>query len=241
MTAEVHERTADAVVQLEFELSDSSVPVVAVTEMEGCRFKLEEVVPRGDGCYVTYYSIEGCDPDRVLELATEHETSEAHFLDHDSTDGLLELRVTDDFPSMVLAAHGALPRQLVVERGKMTLAVEVPPEHDANEIISRFQEAYPDAQLTARRQQSYFTPLFSPREFERALEASLTDRQREVLQTAYEDGFYEWPREVTGAQLSEKMGIAPPTLHQHLRAAEQTLVRLVFEERALLDDGEQHL
>lgn len=230
-----NKHSSESVVKLEFDLLDSTVPVTTVSELAKCRFKLEEIIPHDDECCTAFYSIEGGDTNRVLELAREHISREARFLSHSNTGGLLEVLVTDNLPTMFLAAHGALPRRLIVEDGKMSITVEVPPEYDANKIVSRFKEAYPDAELIARQQQSYFTPLFSHREFVQDIRGLLTDRQCEVLEVAYREGYFDWPHETTGEQLSEKLGISPPTFHQHLRTAERKLVQLLFEEGSLQD------
>lgn len=229
----------ESVVTLTFELVDSSVPVRAVTEMADCRFRLEETVPRGDGRYATYYSVDGGDADRILELASEHETCEAKFLDHRAADGVLKMTVTDDRPLLVLAAQGAIPGRLIVENGTKVITVEVSPEYDANEIISRFKMRYPDAELTARKQRPHAVPVFTDRGLEAALEDRLTDRQRDALYAAHEEGFYEWPRATTGEQLAETLGIAAPTFHQHLRNAEQNLVQLIVNSRNSRSDEER--
>jgi predicted DNA-binding protein (UPF0251 family) len=225
------ENSAESVVKLEFDLQDATLPIIIVSDLAKCRFKLEEIIPHDTECCTAFYSIEGGDPNRVLELAREHITSEAQLLNHSNTGGLLEVHVMDSLPTMFLAARGALPRRPIVEDGKMSIAVEVPPEYDANKIVSQFKEAYPDATLIARRQQSYFTPLFSQREFEQDISGLLTGRQYEALEVAHSEGYYNWPRGATGEQLSEKLGVSPPTFHQHLRAAERKLVQLLFEAK----------
>jgi predicted DNA binding protein len=50
----------------------------------------------------------------------------------------------------------------------------------------------------------------------------------------YSAGLFEWPRQSTGQELAERLGISPPTFNQHLRAAE----RLVFEE-VFTDDSDE--
>lgn len=58
----------------------------------------------------------------------------------------------------------------------------------------------------------------------------LTQRQHEALLLAYMNGFYDWPRNITGEELAAEMGVNPATFHQHLRAAEQKLFGLIFGE-----------
>jgi predicted DNA binding protein len=53
----------------------------------------------------------------------------------------------------------------------------------------------------------------------------LTERQREVVATAFETGYYEEPREATIADVAERLDCAQSTVAEHLRKAESTLVR----------------
>ncbi len=52
----------------------------------------------------------------------------------------------------------------------------------------------------------------------------LTEKQREVLLTAYKNGYYDIPRRINTQQLSKKIGIGDSTLAEHLRKAERHLL-----------------
>ncbi|MFB6222379.1 MAG: helix-turn-helix domain-containing protein [Haloarcula sp.] len=52
----------------------------------------------------------------------------------------------------------------------------------------------------------------------------LSDRQREVFELARKHGYYDYPREATGSELAEELGISKTTLHEHLRKVEATLL-----------------
>jgi DNA-binding CsgD family transcriptional regulator len=52
----------------------------------------------------------------------------------------------------------------------------------------------------------------------------LTDRQREVLTTAAEMGYYEVPRRVTHRDVAERLGLAVGTVSEHLQKAEARVV-----------------
>ncbi len=238
MSIRRQESTSEPVVEIELLLSDESVPTIAASDAQGCRFDLEEFIPQAEASHVEYYSVEGGDPGTVTEMVDEHGARKAQLLSRREATGLLEILVTDDSPAMVLAEYGALPRRVTVEDGEMTIAAEVPSSHDASEAISAVSEAYDDARLLAQRQQSYFTPLFSHREFEEAVEEALTDRQREALEVAHEAGYYEWPRQVTCQELADELGVASPTYTEHLRTAEQKLIQLLFEDGTVREDGE---
>lgn len=52
----------------------------------------------------------------------------------------------------------------------------------------------------------------------------LTDRQREVIQTAYDEGYYEVPREVTTGDIAAELDVDPSTIAEHLQRAERNLL-----------------
>ncbi|SEM06288.1 HTH DNA binding domain-containing protein [Haloferax larsenii] len=52
----------------------------------------------------------------------------------------------------------------------------------------------------------------------------LSDRQREVFELARERGYYAIPREVSGSDLADELGISKTTLHEHLRKVEAKLL-----------------
>lgn len=56
-----------------------------------------------------------------------------------------------------------------------------------------------------------------------------TARQREVLQTAIERGYYEIPRDITTAELAREVGVERRTAEDHLRRAERKLVAALSE------------
>lgn len=55
---------------------------------------------------------------------------------------------------------------------------------------------------------------------ERSLLESLTDRQREVLEAAVDEGYYDHPRTATQADLAAHLGLSPATVGEHLRKTE---------------------
>lgn len=58
--------------------------------------------------------------------------------------------------------------------------------------------------------------------------AELTDRQKATLRAAYHSGFFKWPRDSSGKDVADSLGIAPPTFHHHLRKAEKQIVESVL-------------
>lgn len=62
----------------------------------------------------------------------------------------------------------------------------------------------------------------------RQLLDAVTNRQREVLQTAHEMGYYEVPRQVSTADIAEALSVDPSTIAEHLQRAERNLMNEIL-------------
>ena len=221
-------RVRNSVVELEFALSNSEYPFLAASSAEQCRVGLEEIVPRGDGRYAEFFSVSGADPTCLLDFADDYDDMESHLLDAHEDGGLVECSVSANCPAVSLAELGALPRMVVGEGGEGRIVSELPSRHDPAVVVESFLDEYPDAEFVAKRERDRATPLFGHGEFQYLLE-HLTDRQREVLRAAYEAGYYDWPRDCTGQEVAEALGITSSTFSQHIHAAERKLLTVLFD------------
>ncbi|MDS0220428.1 helix-turn-helix domain-containing protein [Haloarcula sp. S1AR25-5A] len=216
-----------AVTRVEFDLSDASYPFVSVSETESCSVILVKCLPRADDTYAEFLSIEDARPDRLAESVEDDAHREARVLDRTDDGGLVELDVQNSCPIVSLADAGAVPQTAQGVDGQGTVVADVPGQTETAAVIEEFLASHPDAELATKQQRESIVPLFGFQDYA-ALTESLTDRQREVLETAHEAGYYNWPREATAADLAERLDISEPTLHKHLRAAEQKLVAAMF-------------
>lgn len=57
---------------------------------------------------------------------------------------------------------------------------------------------------------------------------NLTEKQREALAVAFENGYYDIPRKVTSMDLAKRSGLDSSTFIEHRRKAEQRLLRSIF-------------
>ncbi|MDG5820214.1 helix-turn-helix domain-containing protein [Natronococcus sp. A-GB7] len=58
----------------------------------------------------------------------------------------------------------------------------------------------------------------------------LTERQTEVLRTAVNRGYFEWPRDVSSEELADDLGITRATFLEHLRKAQEKVFMELFAE-----------
>ena len=93
-------------------------------------------------------------------------------------------------------------------------------------IMNALQANFP-TKLIAKRpvQGGLMSELFMPSSNE--LFGEMTDRQRDALMLAFKEGYYRSPRDVTTAKLAKKYGTSRPTYEEHLRKAENKMIKTV--------------
>jgi len=215
----------DSVLELTFESRNPDTPLVSVANAYGCRIEAVGSVDIGPN-HLLYLSVDGGPADSVSEQLRSHaEILDSRVVRADDDGGILELRVADTIQSLLLDV-GARCRTLIVDGGTLSVTVEAPLDADSRTIQEALTTCTPDFTLTAKQEceqeRSAVAAETDPREH-------LTDRQQEVLRTAFLTGYYAWPRDTNAEQLAETLGIASPTLHQHLRRAQRNLVAAVFD------------
>lgn len=66
----------------------------------------------------------------------------------------------------------------------------------------------------------------------------LTERQHEVIEYALNEGYFEWPRDITSEELAAELDISRATLLEHLRKAESKL--LTDALNSVIAENERH-
>jgi predicted DNA binding protein len=223
------------VCEVEFHLHDATYPFVGASEEIGCTFELAEMVPRTDGRYAEFFNVTGGDPERVEALAAERETVDVTRLAEYEDGALFEFLVSGQCPAFALAELGALPRKVEGVDGRGRIVAEIPAAYDPSAVVEAFLEANPDAELVAKRDKEAVNPLFSQSAFRQVIRTYLTERQREVLRAAFEAGYYDWPRETTGAEVASELGITSATFSEHIHAAERNILSVLFDGSRVRD------
>ena len=220
---------SDSVVEVEFEIHDGEGFFSRVPCEEGGTFSLEGVTMTTDGSFVYFMTVEGLAPDRVREQADAAPDVEQVRLVNEYDDGnLFEFVYTGPSPLRTLADHGGTLVDAEFDADSGRSVVELPRKADVRSVVESVQDEITGTEVVAQRERE--RPGQTVQEFQSALEDDLTERQRSALDAAYYAGFFEWPRESTGEEVSDSLGISAPTFHQHLRVGERKLLS------AFLDD-----
>ncbi|MFB6160523.1 MAG: helix-turn-helix domain-containing protein [Haloferacaceae archaeon] len=127
-------------------------------------------------------------------------------------------------PCECLGRFGCPVARYAARNGALTLAFHAADYDQLRAVVADLRDRFPDVDV--RRL------IRSPAPVERSADAAvvdrgkLTDRQREVLTTAYEMGYFERPRRANATEVAAALDIAPSTFREHLSVAETK----VFED-----------
>lgn len=215
----------DDVIELEFRVDD--VFEARGVECGDGRVAFESVLPTGDGSYVGYGSAseDGVEVLRTLAATLDHYT-DLSIRAPRAGGARFVLRMRDPPFAGVTASLGGRLAAAAIEDGVLRATVHLPYDADVREAVDTASEVYPGVEVLAQRRVQ--RPGATVDAFQTVLDDDLTERQRVALEAAYVAGFFEWPRECTGEELADSLGVSPATYHQHLRAAERRVVAALF-------------
>jgi len=221
----------DVLTELEFRIPELEVPLAAATRNRDCSIRVDRTLPAGQDEYIQYLTVDGIDPDAVRDLARRVDSVE-HVSLVGTEDGAdehqFEVVQTEPPLTSTVASFGGRVRSGTVRDGEFHATVELPPDADVRSILEAVREQYPDVELVAQRtteQDAVTTGEFRSRVFE-----ELTEKQRTALEAAYFSGFFEWPRENSGEEIAETLGVAPATFSQHIRNAERKIGDVLLQQ-----------
>lgn len=215
-------------VELEFELHDPSEPLLGFAATNDCTFEFESIIRRGSGSFHIFFTIRGAPPDAVLRFGEQTPDIEHLTLISEGDDEcLFECALTDSAFLTTLIERGGMPQTLVATGEEGHATVRVPLSADIRAFVELFEAKYSEVTLVARRERD--EPIKAQHEFEMEVNQQLTERQREVIQTAYFAGFFDWPRTSTGQEIADILNVSQPTVSRHIRGGERKLFSLLFD------------
>ncbi|MFC6826103.1 PAS domain S-box protein [Halopelagius fulvigenes] len=220
---------SDEAVEVEFRVRNPFGEYGETLPSDGV-FRIDRTVPLDDGTYLEY-GVASADVLDVLDSLVDevpHWQSLTTF-ERDSSPDRFELYLSEQPIQSAVASLGGYVESAEMVDGDFELTVHLSVSTDVRRVIDIVRETYPDAELVARRMVSV-EGAFRDR-LRQDFTDTLTERQRNALETAYYSGFFEWPRESSGEAVAESLGVSAPTFHQHLRKAEKTLFRQLLADR----------
>ncbi|MFB9808265.1 bacterio-opsin activator domain-containing protein [Haladaptatus pallidirubidus] len=220
---------ADTGVVLSLRSTDSDVFLVSASEELGCQFALEGVVPTANHSLLYFVTASGATVGDVLDRVTAADAvQDARLIRDYEDDALFEFVVSGDSLATTLVERGGTVRELSVESGVLDVSGVFSEHVDIRRVVETVEKSFPATDLRSKRKVS--EPARSTVDVQRTVHDRLTERQQTVLRAAYLAGYFEWPRGSTAEELAASMDVSSPTLHNHLRKAQQKVFDTVFED-----------
>lgn len=119
------------------------------------------------------------------------------------------------------------PKPIWFLNGMKHYRILVPEHGQFSKFMEEMGERFGDIRLT------YKAPILDIEELHATLVgrilSKLSPRQREALQRAYSNQYYEYPRKNTLEKMARDMAIGKSTFQSHLRKAENKIIRSILE------------
>ncbi|QLH77928.1 helix-turn-helix domain-containing protein [Halosimplex rubrum] len=220
---------ADSVTELEFRVESDRAFFVGASRALDAAFELQGLVPGEGGSLLYFVTMRGASPEAVVDFAADADGIENARLIRDYGERyLVEFVVAGEEPATTLTELGGHVTEFTVEDGAQRVTAEFTTETDVRTVFNGFQSAFSESTLFSKHEVE--RPVQTTDGFRRSLEDDLTDKQQSVLRAAYLAGYFEWPRGSTAEELADSIGVSSPTLHNHLRKAQQKLLTAFFDD-----------
>ncbi|RYJ08663.1 GAF domain-containing protein [Halogeometricum borinquense] len=213
-------------IQLKVRVNDDTHPLVEVSRFDETDIVVDHIeFDHANGIQV-YFDTAGERAERFLDELGEHDAVAGSEVVTNRRDGaLVNLVLTDDLLTALISLDLHIASVKADEQG-VIVTLTVPQNVSPRGILTALEEQFSDVSLVSRGR----TPINGGtvgrmRSFVRE---ALTDRQYEVLRCAFDNGYYDWPRNKSAKDVAEMLDISQPTFSQHLRAAEQKLLDQLF-------------
>lgn len=219
--------TGDRRTELTLELTDAPDFALRVATRLGCRVELTAGwTTDGDTADLTL-RLPASVADDAVALAAETATiRDAETVESDGHTATVRIQQDGAWLGTMLADHGGRLTALTATPAGARVEATIPTGIDASAVVGAIDGRYGTMEL--KRQASD-----ERREWGDGLADLLTDRQREVLDTAVAHGYFDSPRATDAETVAGHLGISQPTFSEHLRTAERRLFTALFGD----DDG----
>lgn len=125
----------------------------------------------------------------------------------------------------VVETEGTPVSSIRAEEGALYLTVRASDVETLSDIVGALREQFDGVEL----QQLLRTGEREAADLAFVDRSRLTDRQREVLETAHEMGYFEYPKRANAGDVAEAIGISRSTFSEHLGAAQTKLLDAILE------------
>lgn len=145
----------------------------------------------------------------------------------------LTILANESYPFILglILRQETIPNRIVLHKGMFECVVTTRDWDQFRSLADEVQDTLGEFELlTVSQNEDPGEPLDSGRLAE-VVVSKLSDDQLAILETAYNRGYFDAPREVTETQIAEELDVAQSTVNERLRTAERNLLELIYGPR----------
>ncbi|RKD89050.1 bacterio-opsin activator domain-containing protein [Halopiger aswanensis] len=220
---------ADRVTELTFEVDPTDAPLPSLAAALECDLELEQITATddGDGDLVAFVTLRETTLEAVREYVDAVDDIGPVELVREGDSLLVRLAVSDASIIATLADYGAVVRSVTADADGGRVVADLAETGAVRSVVDAVAETHSGVTLVGQRERD--RPPETHGQFRSAVDERVTGRQLEALRLAHFGGFFEWPRESSGDDLAERMGVCQSTYLQHLRAAQRKVFEAFFD------------
>jgi PAS domain S-box-containing protein len=209
---------------LRFDIESEACPLLRIARDSHCTLVFEGIHEQDGDETTVFVRVIGCSSERFLEESKQASAIAALTQIKESDDGaLFQITISRTFIASALAKYGLRLESIVGDDdSSVRVQVVTPPTIPVSRAVEIVSSEYPDASLLGTEELT--EDLRRRGQFDEQILPRLTNRQREALELAYYGGYFESPKDLSGTELAEQMGISSSSFNTHLRAAERKLL-----------------
>ncbi|MFB6152744.1 MAG: bacterio-opsin activator domain-containing protein [Halodesulfurarchaeum sp.] len=203
-------------VSVEFQVPDGLSDILGGGLPAGAEISIDRTVPLPDGSLLQFVTVRGVDIDRFRDRVEDFEdVSHIRLVTRDDGEAVFETIYTGPSIVRLLVEQGAEVIQSTFHDQDHYTVARVPEGRDVAAMVTGVTKALPNSTVVAQRSD---VGDWNAEETRIGIRNRLTDRQRVVSESALAAGYFERPRESTGAEIADTLDISSSTFSQHLRA-----------------------
>ena len=225
--------TSRQVVDIEFDVSSTELPFVRLADTLGCSVELTQTLQQSNGTALTRYRLGDVSADQLAGLDSLLDAESTQLFERAGSDPELAVVATEPWWDELAGLYGARVGDAAVDSEGARLRLELPPTATVREVVDLVGERFPGAKPVSRQERTRADRSLD--ELQSLLGERLTDRQREVIETAYHAGYFEWPHATSSESVAELLGITQPTFAEHFWTAQRRMVQLLLERDEMVD------
>jgi len=128
----------------------------------------------------------------------------------------------------LLTENRAIPHRIVGKNTHLEVVASVRDWGHLKQVAGAVEEEYGSLELVGTTQTDRIGFPLGSNKIKQSMSGKLSDEQLEVLETAYQMGYFRVPQDVTAEEIANELDISRSTLSERLRRVQHNFCKLLF-------------